>query len=89
VVVATELATNAVLHARSDFVVALRASVDGLHISVEDRSTAAPVLRNDGSEGFSGRGLVLVDAMSALWGTAPTARGKAVWAELRDEAGTA
>jgi anti-sigma regulatory factor (Ser/Thr protein kinase) len=87
-VVVTELATNAVVHARSDFVVTLRSSVDGLRISVGDRSAEAPIAGDAGSDGLSGRGLVLVDAMSTAWGTEPAADGKTVWAELHGSTAT-
>jgi hypothetical protein len=51
--------------------------------AVLDPSDEAPVLREPGSAEDSGRGLLMVDALSDVWGWSPVAgRGKAVWAIL-------
>ena len=56
-----------------------------MRIEVLDGSDRPPTRRaaGDGDEG--GRGITLVDALSAAWGTEPTGRGKKVWFELADE----
>ncbi len=79
----SELATNAILHARSDFTVLVR--YDGRHLRVEvgDGSRAEPRLHlADVSDGPGGRGLVLIEHVSVRWGILPTARGKRVWFEV-------
>lgn len=83
--VVCELATNAVVHARSPFrvsVVPLPGEPPAVRIAVEDTSAATPrvVLRGDGDPG--GRGVRVVAALSRAWGTRATGGGKTVWAEL-------
>lgn len=82
-VVAGELVTNAVVHAHT--MIDLKFSLGGRHllIAVRDGSTEAP--RPDAGEltdPLTGRGLMLVGAMSRRWGTLPTEGGKVVWAGL-------
>ncbi len=82
--VVSELATNAVVHARSAFSVVARREGSGLRLSVHDLSTAEPVLRSTLDVlAPSGRGLQLVAHISSEWGVEKTSAGKAVWAELR------
>ncbi len=81
--VCSELATNAVLHARSRFSVTARASEEGVHLSVQDSSLAPPVLRPPARLALSGYGLHLVAAVANAWGVEAADGGKAVWAELR------
>ncbi|HEY6478860.1 MAG TPA: ATP-binding protein [Streptosporangiaceae bacterium] len=75
-IVATELAANAVLHARSDFTIALSRRAGVVRIEVSD---SAPL---DGSlPAAAGHGLGLV-GLVARWGARPRAAGgKLVWAE--------
>jgi anti-sigma regulatory factor (Ser/Thr protein kinase) len=82
--VVTELATNSVVHARSDFVVALSSAGGRVRIAVSDASPVAPILRDTASTtGTSGRGLLLVAALTDRWGTQAIGDGKTVWAEFR------
>ncbi|MGB9184934.1 MAG: MEDS domain-containing protein [Solirubrobacteraceae bacterium] len=78
----TELATNAVVHARSTFSVVARTGGPGVRVSVHDASPVEPTLRDGDPTAQSGRGLQLVAALSASWGVDVTAEGKTVWAEL-------
>jgi anti-sigma regulatory factor (Ser/Thr protein kinase) len=77
----SELATNAVRHARTSFVVAVSVD-DKVHAEISDRSplpprlAAAPDPLHPG-----GRGLVLVDELAVAWGYQLTAEGKTVWFE--------
>jgi len=81
--VATELATNAVLHARTDFTVTISSRAEGtIRIAVRDASPVRPSRRRAGPLDTSGRGLALVDAMAACWGTDLFPGGKEVWAVL-------
>jgi len=81
--IATELATNAVLHARTDFTVTVSHSPEGtIRIAVRDASPVRPRPRRAGPFDGSGRGLALVEALAASWGTDPLPGGKAVWAQL-------
>jgi anti-sigma regulatory factor (Ser/Thr protein kinase) len=83
--VVSELATNAVVHARSAFSVVARREGSGVRLSVHDFSTAEPVLRftPDVLAPSGGRGLRLVADITSEWGVEATGAGKTVWAELR------
>lgn len=80
--VISELVTNAVSHGRSPVTVGLRLGADHLLVEVEDEDHQPPVLQQPGWEALGGRGLLLVDALSRAWGSAPCPTGKIVWAEL-------
>jgi anti-sigma regulatory factor (Ser/Thr protein kinase) len=82
--VVTELATNAVVHARSDFIVALSSDGGRVRVEVRDANPAVPIVRDTaGTTGTSGRGLLLIAALADRWGTQLTGDGKIVWAEFR------
>jgi anti-sigma regulatory factor (Ser/Thr protein kinase) len=83
---ASELVTNAVLHANTDFEVSVTRSPRTLRVEVSDESDRPPVLRNYGLEAATGRGLRLVDRLASSWGVERRGFGKSVWFEL--EAGT-
>jgi len=80
--VVSELATNAVLHARSSFNVLLSWEAGILCISVFDGSASVPSVKHPTPTAISGRGLRLVAAIARRWGTDRDGRGKLVWAEL-------
>jgi anti-sigma regulatory factor (Ser/Thr protein kinase) len=84
VLCASELTTNAVLHApRSSVQIALAAvglSDAEVHLSVMDRNTAhLPVGRRPTVRSHGGRGLRIVDACSSRWGVTVTEADKRVW----------
>jgi anti-sigma regulatory factor (Ser/Thr protein kinase) len=81
--VISELATNAVLHARSRFTVALALADGGVRIAVNDASRALPVLQVSSAMAPSGRGVALVEMLADQWGSELTPDGKSVWAVLR------
>ena len=81
----TELATNAVLHARTTFLVELRTGADAVRISVSDTSPVAPRRKLHGVEAGTGRGLGLVALLSSDHGCDWQTDGtwsKTVWCEL-------
>ena len=75
----SELVTNAVLHAGTT--VQLRVLEDGsaLRIEVSDGMTSKPSRRHYSAEAATGRGLGLVEALAADWGTRNESSGKTVW----------
>jgi anti-anti-sigma regulatory factor len=82
--VVSEIVANAVQHAGGPVDLLLTRRPRYLHISVRDRSAVPPVRSTPDPESLmGGRGLLLLDAFAAGWGTAATADGKAVWATLR------
>lgn len=83
--VASELVTNAVIHARTRLDLTLRLADDKLNVAVRD-GDPRPMFRGTDNGGRPtdehGRGLLLLDAMADLWGSSPTADGKVVWATI-------
>ncbi len=77
-VVSSELATNAVVHARSRFSVEVRARDGGLRVDVSDGAPAP----TGGWSVQRGHGLSIVGALSDRWGVSAAPDGKTVWAEL-------
>lgn len=82
--VVTELAGNAVLHARSSYDVRLSRSTQGvLRIEVSDDGAGTPEPQPFSTTAESGRGIVLVSAIATSWGIDTEGRtGKVTWAEL-------
>ena len=83
VLLTSELATNAMLHARTDFEVAVARGEDALRIEVTDGNTRLPQPCMAPADATTGRGLALVDAMASAWGADRHGRGKTVWFEMR------
>jgi serine/threonine-protein kinase RsbW len=75
----SELATNSVKHAHSDFKVSINDSAGEIRVEVRDTGRGRPVLRFPAPTEPSGRGLRIVEALSLAWGTADSPRGKTVW----------
>jgi anti-sigma regulatory factor (Ser/Thr protein kinase) len=81
--VLSELVGNAVRHAEGDTVlVRLRRTHDVLRIAVQDSSTRRPAPRQASFEDESGRGMMIIEALSHRWGWEPLATGKVVWADV-------
>lgn len=82
--IVSELATNAVVHARTGFEVRISEDRDGhVHGSVTDTGGGVPsVERRVAPLGEHGRGLRIVERLATTWGTEWLAGGKRVWFEL-------
>lgn len=81
----SELATNALLHARSDFAVGLVVSRQAVRVEVRDRSAAMPAPRAFSTTSTTGRGLRLLAAYGLRWGARPLSGGgyrKLVWVDV-------
>jgi KaiC/GvpD/RAD55 family RecA-like ATPase len=81
-IIATELAANAVLHAKSAFTVTVSASASAVRIAVRDEGPLTPV---SGGEPFAVRhdhGLGVVARIARGWAVERLPDGKVVWAEL-------
>jgi anti-anti-sigma factor len=82
--IASELVTNAVVHAGTPIDLTLRLAPDVLHIAVRDGGDGRARLTSVVDESAeSGRGLLLVDALATSWGTFIPDVGKVVWATVR------
>jgi serine phosphatase RsbU (regulator of sigma subunit) len=89
VLLASELAENAVLHAGTEFEVGLEIDADGITVSVTDRGSGpleahlAEPRRRYGRAASHGRGLELVGRLASAWGTRHDADGRhTVWFTL-------
>lgn len=82
VLLTSELATNAILHAHSQFELRVRAEGASVRVEATDASPAPPVVRSTSAETPGGNGMVLVSRLAEAWGYQPTNGGKVVWFEL-------
>jgi anti-sigma regulatory factor (Ser/Thr protein kinase) len=81
-IVTTELASNAVLHARSGFTLTIFRSASAVRIAVRDKRPLVP-----GSNGLpfdirTGHGLSVVSQIAHAWSVERLPDGKVIWAEL-------
>ena len=82
--VASELVTNAVRHARTEIVVNVECREDSIYLEVRDGAEARPRIREASDEAPGGLGLPIVEALASSWGVSVGGgAGKAVWAEVR------
>jgi anti-sigma regulatory factor (Ser/Thr protein kinase) len=79
IMAANELATNAVLHARTDFTVRVLIDAHWIRVEVADGNTRMPQPCLTPAHATSGRGLAIVDGTGLQWGAERQARGKIVW----------
>ena len=80
VLLTSELVTNAIRHEVSGTVtLAISRSCDQLRVEVHDTSCSMPVLVDAPADAETGRGLMLVGALSDGWGFYRTPAGKAVY----------
>ncbi len=82
-VLVSELVTNALRHGPPPVYLDVSLSRDRLRISVADSSLSRPRALAPETFAESGRGLALLEAMAAAWGTDLGPPGKWVWCELR------
>jgi anti-sigma regulatory factor (Ser/Thr protein kinase) len=83
VLATSELVTNAVTHAGTSGDLVVSTGRARVRIEVRDHSSELPVLHHATPEEQHGRGLALIDALSARWGVSFLPKeGKAVWCEL-------
>ena len=84
-VLTSELVTNAVRHGRGAITLRVAQSGRGVIVTVADQGADLPVLRDHDLASKCGRGMQLVDALAAAWGTRPVGAGrpgKEVWFTL-------
>ena len=81
----SELVTNAILHAGTDFTLSVSYEDGLLRVEVRDTSAAKARQRHYGAGATTGRGLGLVEALATEWGVETDAEGKTVWFTLQVE----
>ena len=82
--VATELVTNAYDHGRRarELRIWRLDESRAVRIEVADNSPVLPTLGRSTVNPARGRGMVIVDKLSKVWGVVPNVIGKTVWAEV-------
>jgi anti-sigma regulatory factor (Ser/Thr protein kinase) len=79
---ASELVTNALCHARGRAQVVANPVGDRLRVAIADDSKAPPQLKPADHLSEGGRGMLLVDALARSWGVDVAIDGKVVWFEI-------
>jgi anti-sigma regulatory factor (Ser/Thr protein kinase) len=81
--VITELVSNVVRHAGTEMEISLTAHPGALRLAVHDRVPTPPQPAATGDTmAETGRGLLVIAALTSDWGATPTDDGKVVWAVL-------
>jgi anti-sigma regulatory factor (Ser/Thr protein kinase) len=85
-IIVAELASNAVIHARSPFRVSISRTKSEIKLAVSDASTVPP-RKPDGNVAVTathpgGRGISMVASLSLTWDTDREAEGKTIWATM-------
>ena len=78
----SELATNAVLHAKTEYTLRVARTEDTVRIRVHDLSSVLPRERHYGHDSTTGRGIRLVATLAVAWGVEAEGTGKAIWFDL-------
>jgi anti-sigma regulatory factor (Ser/Thr protein kinase) len=78
----TELITNAVRYTRAPCAVVVRWTGVRVRVEVTDIDPVRPQPRHGLLDAEGGRGLLLVESLAAMWGSAPEPAGKVVWFEV-------
>lgn len=92
--ITSELVTNVIQHVCGDGTETVGVSLsrvqdpEAVTVVVSDSSPEGPAMREAPADGERGRGLRIVEALSAHWGWRPEEGGKAIFAVLAKEAGT-
>ena len=82
ILLASELVTNAFLHAGTEIVVRYSVHPTVVRVDVTDRNTRWPFAADAPSDATAGRGLAIVGALATRWGVDAVKHGKSVWFEL-------
>ncbi len=80
--IASELVTNAVQHARTEITIELSAVDAMLRLEVFDRGRGRPQFLDSDPAIPGGLGLPIVEGLAASWGVTAGEDGKGVWAEV-------
>lgn len=78
----SEVVSNAVLHARTAFVVTVTEIEDGVLVEIEDGDARLPRVEHPQPSRITGRGLAIVSSLARRWGARRSALGKTVWFEV-------
>ena len=81
ILMVSEIATNAIQHAGTNFIVRIDRSEDAIRVEIVDAGEGVPAVRFTSPSEVSGRGLRIVEELADTWGVRPSALGpgKTVW----------
>jgi anti-sigma regulatory factor (Ser/Thr protein kinase) len=83
----SELATNCIRHTNSGFDLTIIRRGDDIRVEATDHAGGTPIMRSPQPTDPSGRGLKIIDMLSARWGVQAVAGvGKTVWFTISDRA---
>ena len=82
---ASELVTNGVLHARSPMTLGVVARETCVLIGVRDDNEDVPAEHHASLSDEGGRGISLVASIARRWGVTPQAHGKIIWCLIDSE----
>ncbi|MFD7713994.1 ATP-binding protein [Streptomyces sp. NPDC059786] len=77
----SELVTNGVTHGMGDVSLRVRCWSNEIHVEVADGSSVPATTRSTTADDTSGRGLLLVEALSWTWGVSED--GRTTWCTFR------
>jgi anti-sigma regulatory factor (Ser/Thr protein kinase) len=78
----SEVASNAILHARTPFTVRVLVDPDRVRVEVTDEDPHMPVRQDYSADSVTGRGLAIVEELSDRWGADGHDGDKTVWFEI-------
>jgi serine phosphatase RsbU (regulator of sigma subunit) len=84
--VASELVSNALLHGSPPIRLGIDVGSDRVRLAVFDSSATPPGRNHTGETAMTGRGLMVVEALTVRRGVERNGSGKQVWAELSGDA---
>jgi anti-sigma regulatory factor (Ser/Thr protein kinase) len=79
VLLVSELATNAVIHAHSAFTVEVTRRPDDVRVAVRDQGRGIPLAEHPAPTALRGRGLSIIEGLAASWGVERSEPHKTVW----------
>ncbi len=78
----SEVASNAILHARTPFTVCVVVDTNRVRVEVTDEDPRMPVRQDYAADSVTGRGLAIVEQLSDRWGADGHDGDKTVWFEI-------
>lgn len=82
VLLVSELASNAIVHAATPFEITSHVRDERLRVEVSDGDATPPIVQRYAPDSVSGRGMHIVATTADRWGYEPRPGGKVVWFEL-------